>query len=140
MNRADKARNYLSERLTQFNNLSNLANSKNSFFDSIIHFRKTIIIGLTKFKIFGQNDIDELDRLLSGMEMYRGKGGPDPKVYPSSWDGYGKIHSKISELIAFTERVQIPWYYILKDFLCSRALLIPIIAVLVAAIIQLILH
>jgi hypothetical protein len=140
MNRADKARKYLSERLDQFVGFKNMADSKQSFFDSIIEFRKTILIGLSKFDIFNQGDIEELRRLFTAIEMKRGKGETDSKVYHSSWDEFGKIQAKINELIAFTESVRVPWYFIVQDFICSKGFIISVSCVFLASIIQLILY
>lgn len=140
MTRADEARKYLSERMAHFVGFKNMADSKLSFFDSIISFKNTIIPGLKKYRIFQENDIAELDRLLSEMEKDRNKGGGDQRVYLASWIGFGKIQTKINELISFTTNASIPWRYNVKDFLFSRNFMIPFICVLLAAIIQLIFH
>jgi len=140
MDRADKARKYLFERLDQFVGFKNMADSMQSFFNSIIEFRKTILIGLSKFDIFKQGDIEELGQLFSAIEMKRGKGGTDPKVYHSTWDEYGRIQSKINELIAFTETVRIPLHIVVKDFICSNGFIITVICVLLTGLIELILY
>jgi hypothetical protein len=137
MNRADKARDYLSERLTQFVGFKNMSDSKAAFFDSIVNFRNTIIRGIKRYKIFDSKDIDELDQVLSEMEIYRTKGGPSPIVYHSAWEGFGKIQTKINELISITEKISIPWHYNVKDFLFSNMFIIPRVCIIVAAFIQL---
>ena len=86
-----------------------LEKSKDSFFDSIIHFKKVIILDLKSFKTLNGQDLQELDDILASIEKHRGQGGPHSSVY---WNGtmpdYGKAQAKLYDLIAKAANSQVP--------------------------------
>jgi VIT1/CCC1 family predicted Fe2+/Mn2+ transporter len=109
MNRAQNTKKYLNERLRDLKDFASLERAKEEFFDSVRHFRSTIIQDLNKFRTLDSTDIKEFDDILLSIEKHRGQGGPNSPVY---WNGtmpdYGKAQSKIYELIAKATNARVP--------------------------------
>jgi len=104
--------------------------AKPAFFDSIIHFKNTVIPDLGKFKIFDANDIKELENILARIEPHRSQGGASPNVYESgTWPDYGAAQAQIYKLISFAATAKVPFKLKLVDFISSNALMIAVIAV-----------
>lgn len=130
MNRADKAKQYLDGRLEDLKDFKDLMGAKPAFFDSIIHFKNTVIPDLRKFKIFAAGDIDKLEQILADIEPHRTEGGPSPKVHEIGvWPDYGAAQAEIYKLISIAATAKVPFKLKLVDFISSNALIIAVVAV-----------
>lgn len=130
MNRAEKAKEYLHRRLADLKDFKGLWQAKPAFFDSIIHFKNTVIPDLRKFKIFEADDIEKLKEVLEAIEPHKSEGGPSRKVHEIGvWPDYGAAQAQIYKLISIATTVKVPLRLRLLDFLSSNALIIAVIAV-----------
>jgi hypothetical protein len=138
VNRAEKAREYLSNRLRDFDGFRNLEDSKISFFYSVVAFRESITTELRRFRIFEEHEIIELDKTLAEIDKCRNKRGMNYKVYHSTWIYYGNAKKKIVDLMKTTSTIKLPFKYKIIDICTSRAFIITMLAVILAFIGQII--
>ncbi|MCP4633701.1 MAG: hypothetical protein GY855_12300 [candidate division Zixibacteria bacterium] len=144
MNRAEKTKKYLEERLRDFQGFEQLRNTKTEFFDSVVHFKTSIIGELRKFKTIDENDIIDIEQRLNSLEKHRSQGGAGTQVY---WNGtnpdYASVQTKIYELIALASNTKVPIFIIIWD-LTKEAIFTPVfmgslILVIIAAVLAIVL-
>jgi hypothetical protein len=142
MNRAEKAKEYLDKRLEDLKDFKDLMGAKPAFFDSVIHFKNTVIPDLRKFKIFAADDIDdvkELENILARIEPHRSQGGASPYVYETGvWPDYGAAQAQIYKLISIATTIKVPLRLKFWDLVSSKTFVIAFVVAMIVFTLQLV--
>ena len=122
MNRVERTKPYLNERLEMFRRLQNLRNSKSDFFPAVKRFRQATVPYLRNTGIIDHTRLDKLDRLLAEIDTYKTKGFGDEVYWSRVGPAFNKVILTLDELKGFMDEVKIPFHLWIKDYLCERSL------------------
>jgi hypothetical protein len=117
LNRAEKTKQYLINRLELFKGYRDLIDSKVSFFESVRRFRENTIPFLRKTKIIKESELQKLDNLLASIDTMKSKGSNTEVYWKRVRLEYGEVQSTLNDLILSMDQTKVPFSIRLEDFL-----------------------